>query len=85
MLILPHDLLMSNAILPLHIRQRHMPAPISTADLLDLSEGDAGHEAGRLERLVDFGVELVDLFEGEAFGFVDPGGWREGLAKTLYT
>jgi len=60
-----------------------MPAPISTADLLDLSEGDAGHEAGRLERLVDFGVELVDLFEGEAFGFVDPVGVGGGVSEDV--
>lgn len=36
------------------------------ANLLHVLEGDGRHKAGGLPGLGDLGVELVDLFEGEA-------------------
>lgn len=69
---LESNLLMRNTIFPLDVRQRHVAIPIIMR-FANLLEGHAGHEAGRFVRLVDFGVELVNLFEGETFAFVDPG------------
>ena len=74
-LLLNRMLLVTDTLLPdsdgLDICQRAL-AMIAT-DLPDLLEADGGDEADALPRLGNLGIELIDLFEGEALGLVDHG------------
>ena len=55
----------------LKIRER-APSRIPKARTgMDLLETDGGDEPSGVLGVGNLGVELVDLFEGEAFGFVD--------------
>ena len=53
----------------LDIRKGHVP--VVGLDVLDVLEGDSGHETLGLPCVGDLGVELVDLLEGKTLGLVD--------------
>lgn len=56
------------------LRQRrpsHIRLALALRILLHIREVDRGHEVAGLPCIRDFGIELVDLFEGQTFGFVD--------------
>ena len=57
----------------LQISQRRSSRFTST-QFLHIDKVDSRAESFAVPRLGCLGVELVDLFEGETFGFVDAGG-----------
>lgn len=64
------------------VGQALLTAVGAAGDGLDFGEGDSGDEVIRAPGLADFGVELVDLFEGEALGLVDEAPDEEDADET---